>query len=118
MRRQDMADNKLSILWTNADPITSHHMVMMYATNAMLRGWWDEVTVIIWGATAKYVAEDHEIREKMEEAKKAGVKFSACIACARNLGVKERLEELGFEVISWGPPLTEILKNGERLLTI
>lgn len=54
----------------------------------------------------------------MEEAKRAGVKFSACIACARNLGVKEKLEELGIEVISWGPPLTEILKNGEKLITI
>lgn len=32
-----MTENKLNILWTNSDPMTSHHMVMMYATNAMLR---------------------------------------------------------------------------------
>jgi len=42
---------KLYILWTNADPITSEKMVMMYAINSKLNYWWDEVTIIIWGAT-------------------------------------------------------------------
>jgi hypothetical protein len=47
-----------------------------------------------------------------------GVKFSACIACARQLGVVEKLEELSIEVIAWGRPLTGLLKNNEKLLTI
>ena len=38
----------LYILWTNADVWTAKHMVMMYATNAKKRGWWEEVTVIVW----------------------------------------------------------------------
>ena len=109
---------KLHILWTNDNLDTSQHMVMMYATNAMLKGWWDEIVVIIWGATAKLVAENNEIQERMEIAKHAGVKFSACVACARQLGVESELEELGLEIIPWGPPLTEILQNGEKLLTI
>ena len=47
---ETMSVRHLNILWTNADPLTSHNMVVMYATNAILRQWWDEVTVIIWGA--------------------------------------------------------------------
>jgi hypothetical protein len=32
--------------------------------------------------------------------------------------VKNRLESLGIEVVSWGPPLTELIKDGKHLLTI
>ena len=48
---EEVRERHVHILWTNADPDTSEHMVMMYATNGLLRGWWDQITVIIWGAT-------------------------------------------------------------------
>lgn len=108
----------LYILWTNADVWTAKHMVMMYATNAKKRGWWEEVTVIVWGATAKLVAEDEEIKRYVKEAQSVGVHFSACIACARNLDIIEELESLDIEIISWGPPLTELLKSGAKLLSV
>ena len=110
--------NSLHILWTNADKDTSLRMVMMYATNSMIEHWWDEVTVIIWGATARLVAEDAQIQESIKVAMNVGVKFSACIACARQLGVVEKLESMGLEVIAWGRPLTELLQGNEKLLTI
>lgn len=110
--------NTLHILWTNADLDTSRLMVMMYAKNSILRNWWENVTVIVWGATARLAAENPDIQEEIKAAQQAGVKFSACIACARELGVVDKLEALGIEVISWGPPLTALLKNNERLITI
>jgi hypothetical protein len=110
--------NTLYILWTNADVNTGLYMVMMYAKNSLLRGWWEHVTVIIWGATAKLAVENAAIQEEMKIAQNVGVKFSACIACARQLGVVSQLEALGVEVIPWGPPLTEILRNNEKLLTV
>lgn len=113
-----MSSKHLNILWTNADPLTSHNMVMMYAINSLTHQWWDEVTVIIWGATAKYVAEDENIQEKIRMAMHVGVKFSACIACAENLGVKKLLEDLGMEVIPWGEPLTKLISSGAPLLTV
>ena len=108
----------LYILWTNADIDTSRFMVMMYARNSKLNGWWENVTVIIWGATARLVAENQVIQEEINIAKLAGVKFTACIACARQLGVISELEAQGIEVKSWGPPLTELLKENEKLITI
>lgn len=113
-----MKENKINILWTNADPVTSELMVMMYATNAMKRDLWEHVRVIIWGATAKLVAEDCHIQKLVAEAKEAGVEFSACIACAERLGVKETLQELEIDIRSWGVPLTEIIKDNEHLITI
>ena len=109
---------KLNILWTNADLITSEKMVMMYATNSMLKHWWDEVTVIIWGATAKIIAENKMLQGKLEIAKLAGVKFSACKACADQLGVTENLQDLGIEIIYWGEELTRILQDDEKLISV
>ena len=51
--------NTLHILWTNDNLHTSQLMVMMYATNSMLRSWWGGVTVIIWGAVAKQIGRAH-----------------------------------------------------------
>jgi hypothetical protein len=34
------------------------------------------------------------------------------------LGITAELEKLGIEVKYWGEPLTAILQNGEKLLTI
>lgn len=110
--------NQLYILWTNPDLLTSDKMVMMYAINSKVHFWWEEVTVIIWGATARLVAENTSIQEKIKIARQAGVRFSACKACADQLGVTGRLRELGIEVIFWGERLTTILKEDKKLITI
>lgn len=113
-----MEKNRLFILWTNADVLTSDKMVMMYATNSVLQQWWEAVTVIIWGATPKLVAENEGIQMKIKMAQQAGVHFSACKACAEQIGVTDKLLELGIEVMYWGEGLTNILKSEEKLITI
>ena len=113
-----MEKSKLYILWTNGDVITSEKMVLMYAVNSMLKGWWQEVTLIIWGAPAALVGSNPMIQEKIRLAMHAGVKVSACKACADQLGVTESLQSLGIEVKYWGQGLTDILQDDEVLLTI
>jgi len=113
-----MNKTHLYVLWTNDNPITADKMVFMYTINSLIRGWWEKVTLIIWGATTKLVSEDVNIQEKIKEALDAGVHVTACKACADQLGVTETLEKLNIEVKYWGLPLTEILKNNEQLLTI
>jgi len=108
----------LYILWTNSDPVTAEKMVFMYGLNAFKRGWWKEVTIIVWGATALLVSKNDDIQKNIKEMLSSGVDVSACKACADQLGVTESLEEVGIEVKYWGEPLTEILKAGEKLITI
>ena len=105
-----MDGQHLHILWTNADPVVFDKMVLMYAVNSLVRGWWEKVTVILWGETARLAAADPAVRERIVLAMEQGVKFSACITCAKELGVEQALRDMGLEVISWGPPLTELLK--------
>ncbi len=111
-------NTKLNILWVNDNPQTAHTMVFMYATNAKSRAWFDEVEVIIWGPTAKLVAEDEGIQERIKLAMHTGVVVKACISCANMFGVTDKLKSLGIEVDGMGIPLTNILKENERLLTI
>lgn len=114
-----MSENKhLYVLWTNDNPITAEKMVFMYTINSLIHGWWEKVTLIVWGATTKLVSENADIQGKIKEALEAGVHITACKACADRLGVTDDLEKLGIEVIYWGVPLTDILKNNEKLLTI
>ena len=108
----------LYILWTTDNVLTCKNMVFMYATNSKLHGWWDDVCVIIWGASAKLAAENDDIKELIAIAKHAGVRFSACVACARQLGVSEALEAQGIEILPWGQKLTELIQNGEKLISI
>ena len=119
MEPSNNADSKhLYIVWTNADPITSQNMVFMYATNSMKNAWWDQVTVVIWGATQPLLCENETIRAGMEDARSAGVEFSACLTCADILGTTEPLRALGLEVIRWGKKLSDLLQSGAHVLTV
>ncbi len=109
---------KLNILWTTKDKDTAHNMVLLYATNSKLNNWWDEVQVIVWGASARIVAEDEGVREKIKLAMHAGVKFVGCLGCAVNLGVADKISELGIKLEYYGESFTEIIKEGEHLITI
>lgn len=113
-----MDKTHLYILWTNDNPITAEKMVFMYAINGIRQGWWEEVTLIIWGAPALLVSKNGDIQDKVQEALDAGVHLTACKACADQLGVTAKLKELGIVVEYLGQPLTELLKNNEQLLTI
>ena len=115
---EEVGDRDLHIIWTNGDPVTSEHMVLMYARNAMLNGWWDKVTVVLWGAPQNLVRDSEAVRLKMKVAAQAGVEFSACVSCAINLGTEEILREEGIEVIRWGEKLSLLMQNGKHVLTV
>lgn len=113
-----MSENKLNVLWTNADELTSEHMVMLYTINAKKMRWFEEISIIIWGATAKLVAENKRIQELVQEAIASGVEVKGCIHCAKQLNVEKKLVELGVDLEAMGIPLTNILKEDGKLLTI
>ena len=113
----EVTDRHLHIIWTSGDPVTAEDMVMMYAKTSMLNGWWDKVTVVIWGASQKLVFENEAVRTEMEFARDAGVEFSACISCSNNLQLTEALQNERIEVIRWGAKLSQLIQNGKHVLT-
>jgi hypothetical protein len=110
--------DKLNILWTTDNKDTVQHMLVMYATNSRLNGWWQEVNLIIWGASAKLVGIDTQIQAEVTEMLNHGITIEACKACTDNLGVTDKLTELGINVRYMGEALTDYIKSGEKILTI
>ncbi len=111
-------DNELLILWTTDHPGTSRNMVLMYAENSKLNGWWDEVTLLIWGASAKLISEDTELQKILPKFIDAGVRIIACRQCAKNYDVVEILEGMNIEVFYTGEFLTDWIKQDKKLITI
>ncbi|MBW1680171.1 MAG: DsrE family protein [Deltaproteobacteria bacterium] len=101
----------LVVIWSSADRDVARNMVFMYTLNSRLRGWWDEVRLVVWGPSSKLLTQDKELQEALAEMKEAGVRLLACKACADSYGVSEDLERLGLEVRYMGEPLTRYLKE-------
>jgi hypothetical protein len=110
--------DKLNILWTTDNKETVLHMLVMYAINSKANGWWDEINIIVWGASAKLVGTDSEIQSEVIEMTSHGINFEACKACCDHYGVSDKLKSLGIDVKYMGEPLTSYLKSGEKMLTL
>ena len=109
--------NKLVVLWTSGDPDVAEKMGFMYTLNAKKQGWFDEVTLIVWGPSAKLLTENKMLQDYVKRMQEVGVKVEACLACARMYDVDQQLLEMGIDVKGMGVPLTEYLKSGYHVLT-
>lgn len=114
---EESPDNHLLIVWTSGDPEVAHKMVFMYAYNAQKNGWWDQVTLLVWGPSSKLSSEDPEIQETLKKMKEEGVELLACKGCADKYGVSPKLESLGIEVKYTGTYLTDFIKSGKKVIT-
>ncbi|TRX61093.1 DsrE family protein [Carboxylicivirga sp. M1479] len=110
--------DKINILWTTTNRDTISKMISMYSVNAVKNGWWDEVNVIIWGASAQLLGENAAVQAEVKEMIAGGVHVEACQACADQFGVSDKIKSLGVDVRYMGEPLTAYLKNNEKVLTI
>lgn len=110
--------NKLNILWTTSEKEVAMRMIFIYVMSAKAMEWWDQIDLIIWGPSAKLAGEDPDIRRELDFALQSGINVFACRGCADSYKVTETLEGMGIEVKYMGEPLTEILKSGEKLITL
>ena len=112
------AGDKLVVLWTSGDREVALKMVFMYTYNAKARGWWEDITLVVWGPSAKLLTEDKELQEYLAKIMEAGVTVKACKGCSDQYGVSEELEALGITVLYIGKELTDYMKEGREILTI
>lgn len=110
--------DKLNILWTTPDKEVVLNMLAMYAFNSIKMGWWNKVNIIIWGPSAKLVANDTQIQTEIAELRHAGITIEACKDCAQNYKAEEKLEKLGIKVHYMGAELTKYIKSGQKIISI
>ena len=111
------APNKLAVLWTSGDPDVANRVAFMYAHNAKKVGWFDEVTLIVWGPSQRLLLDDKSLQAKVKAMQDDGVVVEACIACAMSYGIVEDLKKLGISVRGMGEPLSNYLKSDWKVLT-
>ena len=112
--------DELVILWTSGDREVALKMAFMYAFNSRRFKWgWKNVTLVVWGPSAKLLVGDRELQEYVAKMKEAGVRLSACKKCSDLYGVSNDLRQLGIDVKYMGRPLTDYLRNeNTRVITI
>ena len=110
-------EDRLNVLWTTSDLVTSEKMVFMYTHNAKKQGWFDDVVLIVWGPSALLLSENIELQQQIKSMQADGVVLEACIACADMYGVSQSLLDLGIDVKGMGVPLSNYLKEGWKVLT-
>ncbi|MGD8779420.1 MAG: DsrE family protein [Ignavibacteria bacterium] len=111
-------NDELLILWTNDNIGTSMNMILMYAENSMLHGWWKNITLLIWGSPAKLVSENPGIQNYIQTILEAEVRVIACKQCAENYNVVDKLEKQSIEVFYTGEFLTDWIKDDKKLITV
>jgi len=110
-------ESRLAIVWTSGDPDVAHRVCFMYCHNAKKQKWFDHVVLVVWGPSARLLAADKDLQARVKAMIQDGVQVQACVACADSYGVSDRLRDLGIEVKGMGPPLTDMLKQGWKVLT-
>ena len=116
MSSASAAEGNLVVLWTSGDPEVAEKVCFMYTHAAKKQGWFDEVTMVIWGPSAKLLSENAVLQEKVKAMMEDGIKVEACVACANMYGVAQDLRDMGIDVKGMGVPLTEYLKSDSRIL--
>lgn len=104
-------DDQLVVVWTSGDREVALKMVFMYTYNAKKYEWWKDITLLVWGPSAKLLSEDKELQDYVKSMKEEGIHLLACKGCADQYGVSEKLEEIGVEVKYTGVDLTNFIKE-------
>jgi hypothetical protein len=109
--------NKLLIVWSTAEIEVAKKMVLLYGSVILPRKYWDEAQIMIWGPSAKLLAENVELQEMVLKVQETGVRFSCCVVCSDDYGVSDKLASLGIEMTHTGEMLTESLKKDWKVIT-
>jgi len=109
--------NKLLIVWSTAEIEVAKKLVLLYGSVILPRKYWDEAHIMIWGPSAKLLAEKKELQEMVLKVQQTGVKFSCCVVCSDEYSVTEKLASLGIDMTHTGERLTESLQSDWKVIT-
>lgn len=108
---------KLLIVWASGEKEVATKLILLYGSVMLERNYWDEATIMLWGPSAKLLAQDEELQERVKIVQESGVKFNTCVVCSDEYGVSKELQKMGIELIHTGEMLTEALQNDTKVIT-
>ncbi|WP_300158752.1 DsrE family protein [Solidesulfovibrio sp.] len=108
----------LVVVWTTREREAALAMALVYARNALLRGHFARVRLLVWGPSAKVLACDPELQEAVVACRAAGVDVAACRECAEVFEVAECLSRLGLALVAGDATLSDALKDGWKVVSV
>ena len=84
---------------------------LMYARNALKRGWLGDVKVIYFGPSERLMVEDSEVASAAIEVAGLGESL-ACKAVSDRDGISAKVEEMGVRVEYVGSVISDYVKQG------
>ncbi len=103
--------NKLLIVWKSEHDIDINNFITPFSVNSKKHSWFDEVEVLIWGASAHKIKEDKNIQKIVTTMIEEGIDVYACKYCADQVEATATLESLGVTVMYTGVFLSDKLKD-------
>ncbi len=111
--------SKVLVVWKSNNDIDIHNFVIPYCYNAVMHEWFDEVELLIWGASQEKVMEDTVIQQRVANLVKNNVTVYACKMCSDNVGASDVLKGLGVNVRYTRDLLSDRLKDKDyEVITI
>lgn len=118
MSTEEIRTNNLLVLWTTDNKETVLNMVLMYTLNAKIKGWWDNVALLVWGSSTRLLATDKDIQDYVKKIADAGIRVFICKRCVENINLLTELENLGHEVFYVGEEFSKLIKEGWTVLSL
>ena len=84
---------------------------LMYANNAIKRGWMDSVQIVFFGPTQQLIVQDDEVASAFNEIS-TSIQPVACKAISDRDGFSSDLEKLGFQVEYVGSIISNLINEG------
>lgn len=113
-----MMKKELLVLWTTDNKETILNMICLYTYNAKIKGWFDEVTLLVWGASQQVLSEDIEIQAKIKDMQQAGIRVIACKKCCENMYIEKQLASCDVEIFYTGELLSDWMNLGKPFLSV
>lgn len=84
---------------------------LMYARNAMKRGWMEDVKVVFFGPSERLIVQDEQVADEVKDLALIGESF-ACKAISDRENLSAEVEKLGVKVEYVGSIISNLIKEG------
>jgi hypothetical protein len=84
---------------------------LMYAKNALKRGWLEDVKVVYFGPSERLMVEDADVASAAIEAASLGGAY-ACKAISDRENISEKIDDMGVSVEYVGSIISDYIKHG------
>jgi len=110
--------SNLLVIWSSGDREVAMDTCITYLERAVKNKWFNGATLIIWGPSARLLANDKELQARIELIIDMGAKVLASAESASSYGVADKLKELGIDVKPMDASATNVIRaSNTRVIT-